>query len=347
MSIFSKLTIKAKAVLQWLTRGVFARVVVGLLLVVFAVSTTKINHDELAILTRFGKNVERPLEPGLHFIFPFFHEVRRYDTRRQFLLITDMSVSPDKDFQEVLYQEGISAVTKDNVDAKIVLEVTYSIQKDKCTIDKFVSTFGRSQTTEGVRKIEKLIADTTRKLTRMLVNNVELEDAERRHVEFSRIILDFSNGDKRDTIHLPEDIEKNIESNFRNLNELPLSEIGIKIHTLGYRIQPSHEFEISRRTAAIELESQRSRLTIAEEKIKADEAEHKRMLADMLGAIELAKLESEKFSMLPDSNRSKILLKVIEKWDGRMPMVVGASSKDLLIHLSDLLNHPKTDNSPE
>ena len=257
-----------------------------------------------------------------------------------------MSVSPDKDFQELLYQEGVGIVTKDDVDAKVVLEVTYAIQKDESTIDDFVSTFGRSETDEGVRKIEKLIADRTRKLARLLLNNVELEDAERRNVEFERVILDFSNGENIPDANLPDDFEEEIISNFRNLAESPLSDIGVKIYTLGYRIQPSSEFELSRRNAAIELESQRSRVRIAEEQMKADEAEHIRMQAEAEGEVDLAGIRAREFEAAPESDPTKMILAVIEKWDGQLPKVVGESDATLLLEISEILERSSEIEAP-
>lgn len=58
-----------------------ALVVLGVVLVVGAMSVFTVDERQKAILFRFGEIVSTDFEPGLHFKTPFVNNVRRFDRR--------------------------------------------------------------------------------------------------------------------------------------------------------------------------------------------------------------------------------------------------------------------------
>jgi len=322
---------------NWIVSHVIAKLIVGFVLTILALAATKINHDELVIHTRFGKHVAGPLNPGLHFFFPYIDEIRRYSTVLQFLLITDKSVKPDITFEEVYFAEGVAVTTSDNVDAKIVLEVVFGIEKNPKTIDKFVESFGRVDSAYGTQKIGKLIADTTRGISRSLFSQVQVREAETNNLLYSEIIRDLSNNPSNRLAHLPNALGSRLNDATKELQHPYLSELGIHIHRLGYRFQPSKEFLAARSASGILLvqEKNREEIIAAEKQsalsaLKAKEDLQKKEL-------ELASGQAEIYSKLPDGDRQKIVRKLIEQWDGRLPQILAPGQVSPIADLLQLL----------
>lgn len=318
--------------INWILSHVIAKFLVGLLLVVFTVSAEIVNHDELSIKTRFGEKVGKPLEPGLNFIFPFMDEIRRYKTTIQFLLITDKSVSNNKEFQEVLYDEGVSVTFSDRIDAKLVFEVSYQIKSDEDNVGLFISTFGREESDEGIVKIEKIIADTVRITSRSVLSKVDFESAEKKVIEYSAIIKNISNG-KDDGDH---DISK-------YLQQPSLGELGIEVVRLGYRIQASKSYRDSRKSLANEIDIELDRKRLIEAKMASDDLESERLKKEAEFKLELAKLRRKEFEALPDSAKEKILASIVNKWNGSLPRVLNMDEKNTLSLMTHLLEDEETE----
>lgn len=270
--------------------------------VIAAVSTvaglayTAVHDDELVIVTSFGKIVQGPLEPGIHWYTPYFNVVRRYPTTRQFLLITDKSIEPRKPFIEAFFDEGITITTADKIPMSVVVELSYRIQKSPNTVKAFVADFGRSSTEYGTEKIEKLVADSCRTSARSVLANVPLKEAE-------------------------TEIDKNSDQIRAHAMEqrAQLRSLGVSIVTLGYRLRVDKQVNDSRIKESIKTQQEEARLRTISAKAEADRAEVQASLELAQKRLELARLERAAFDASAESSPQKLRQTIVQKWNGAVP----------------------------
>ena len=292
-----------------LVSSVIAKVVVGALLVVFAISTTQVNHDEAVILTSFGKHPTNVMSPGLHLVFPFINDVRRYPTTSQQLIVDYKSIWSANDPEgETDFLDGIDVVFESGGSGKVIVHLSYSIiiKDSQEALNNFVETFGRETTESATISMKRHIADKVRDLTTAVLSSVSLSTAERQNIRLSRLIQDLAN-----TGTVPEPLGNDVTKELSSvLPDNHLTKIGIVIETLGYRVKPADEIATERIASAAALEAAKNKRTLAEARLGAIAAEHK-----------LALEASELFQRLPPSDPERLRVSALQKWDGRLPLV--------------------------
>ncbi|MEZ5461636.1 SPFH domain-containing protein [Dokdonella sp.] len=271
---------------------------------------TPVHDDELVLVSSFGRVTEGPLDPGIHWYMPYFNVIRRYPTTRQFLLITDKTVEPEKILVEALLDDGVSVNTADNVPIKVLLEVSYKLDKSSLAVVALIENFGRSSTQYGEAKIEKLIGDICRNAARSVLTSKTLTEVETQVVNNSEAIIDLA-------------IAKGSNRRYSSIPEL-----GISILTLGYRIKVNVEVSKSRIQSATELQIEELRKRTIAARAAADETEINLNLALAQKRVELAKLRRAEFDESPESLSWQIGNDLTQRWNGSLPNVV-AIGRDL------------------
>ncbi|HYE60421.1 MAG TPA: SPFH domain-containing protein [Phycisphaerales bacterium] len=278
---------------------------ISLAATVAGIAYTAVHADELVMVTNFGKVIDGPLPPGIYFYWPYFNQIRRYPATLQFLLITDKNVIAGKAEVAALFQESIEVQSKDRVPVSIVLETSYHLVKDQHTVHAFVREFGRSSTEYGTAKIEKLIADICRNATREVVANNSLQDLEASPTKISEAIMSAASNSFRDAS-----------------GQGALAQLGISIHSLGYRMKINPAIQQARMAEATKQQTEVMRKETIAKKADADalELDSKSKLA--AARLAEAKANREAFDASEENSPHKLLLSLLQKWDGRLPNAV-------------------------
>lgn len=145
---------------------VLALLFVGVML--FNASTFSVQYGQVSILTRFGKIVGDPKDPGLHFKVPFIDEVVTYRTQKivyETLSFTPYSGGSNSDYQDF----AVDTNTKDGQQVSIRYTVRFSIDPEK--IKDVANTLG---TEEEV--VEKIVKTDSRIWARQIARNYSAAD---------------------------------------------------------------------------------------------------------------------------------------------------------------------------
>ncbi|WKZ30924.1 MAG: SPFH domain-containing protein [Candidatus Dojkabacteria bacterium] len=147
----------------------FAVVVVGVAaLAILNSATFSVQYGQVSILTRFGKIVGEPKEPGLHFKIPVVDEVVTYRTQKivyETLSFTPYTGASNSDYQDF----AVDTNTKDGQQVSIRYTVRFSIDPDK--IKDVANTLG---TEEEV--VEKIVKTDSRIWARQIARNYSAAD---------------------------------------------------------------------------------------------------------------------------------------------------------------------------
>lgn len=145
--------------------GAIFTAILGVLIFValFQASTFSVQYGQVSILTRFGKIVGEPKEPGLHFKIPVVDQVVTYRTQKivyETLSFTPYSGGSNSDYQDF----AVDTNTEDGQQVSIRYTVRFSI--DPARIRDVANTLGTEQ-----EVVEKIVKTDSRIWARQIARN--------------------------------------------------------------------------------------------------------------------------------------------------------------------------------
>ncbi|HEY5751238.1 MAG TPA: SPFH domain-containing protein [Chryseolinea sp.] len=315
-------------------KSIAAKVIVGILLTIFAFSTTKVNEHEIVVIYRWGQLVSGPVTPGLHFYLPFMHTIERYDASRDQLTIADLLGTDGKE------DLGVNVESTDDFQAKVLGYVQYELDKSKDTerdvnpsTKVLVSTYGPKGGEEADKKIQRAIKDKVRQAIRTVFSLYTMKAAIDSAIVIEKLVNDFLK--ESDTTST----KGRLKSIIRYRTGRLLGETGIIIENVSIKIDPTSMYRESvnkkigtlMETEKLKLEQEgREKIADLEKRAHTIAMENLRMKFEQEALI--AKIENLKTQ---ETNRREIIDEFLKKWNGILPQTLVTSQNDLRLLLTD------------
>jgi regulator of protease activity HflC (stomatin/prohibitin superfamily) len=280
---------------------------VVVILVLAANATYSVNYGSVAIVTRFGKIVGDPINPGLHFKIPFVDNVVTYKTQKLIYETVDTSVyNQNQNYnsdvfsrtngikaQESGYQDvAIDTTTKDGQQISVRYTVRFSINPAK--IEDIANTIGTE-----IDVVDKIVKTESRIWARNVPRNYPALDLYTGNIE-----------------QVSQEIKDKLTPIFE-ANGLIMDEFGIR------SINFQEEYVNTIEQKQIEKEK------IATEEYIAKQEEFKK-----LAAITKAQGDAEGQRLQQQTLTADLIKKMwVEKWNGQLPTTMAGDSNGIMLNL--------------
>jgi len=254
-----------------------------------------VQFGSVGILTRFGKIIGEPSQPGIHVKLPFADNVHVYRTQKIIYETVDLTALQGADYSgtNADYEDiAVDTTTKDGQQISVRYTVRFSL--DPAKIVNTANTLGTEQ-----EVVEKVVKTDSRIWVRNIPRN------------YSALDLYTGNID-----NVSDEIEGKLRPIFE-ANGLKLDEFGIR--SINFRDDYVQTIE--------QKQIEREKITTEEYKAKQEEFKKQALITKSEGEAESQRLQQLSLTDL-------IIRKMwIEKWNGQLPSTMtGSDSTTLMLN---------------